>query len=105
MRRYIDADSLYERLEKRYQEIVENYAEFDAQQYIMGFGEAINALKNEPAADVQEVKHAKNLQNRFKWTFECSLCHWCNEDTYCNDASEFKFCPNCGAKMDSEDDK
>ena len=58
-----------------------------------------------PAADVQEVKHAKNLQNLFKWTFECSLCHWCDEDTYCNDASGLKFCPNCGAKMDLEDDK
>lgn len=58
-----------------------------------------------PTADVQEVKHAKNLQNCFKWTFECSHCHWCDDDTYCCDSSEFKFCPNCGAKIDLEDDK
>lgn len=58
-----------------------------------------------PTADVQEVKHAKNLQNCFKWTFECSLCHWCDDDTYCCDSSEFNFCPNCGAKIDLEDDK
>ena len=56
-----------------------------------------------PTADVQEVKHAKNLQNCFKWTFECSLCHWCDDDTYCCDSSEFNFCPNCGAKMDNND--
>lgn len=58
-----------------------------------------------PTADVQEVKHAKNLQNCFKWAFECSHCHWCDDDTYCCDSSEFKFCPNCGAKIDLEDDK
>jgi rRNA maturation endonuclease Nob1 len=62
-------------------------------------------LDNAPTADVREVKYAKNLQSRFKWTFECSHCHWCDDDTYCCDSSEFKFCPNCGAKIDLEDDK
>lgn len=63
----------------------------------------VSFLEAQPTADVQEVKHAKNLQNCFKWTFECSLCHWCDDDTYCADTSEFKFCPNCGAKMDNDD--
>lgn len=62
-------------------------------------------IDQQPTADVQEVKHATNLQSRFKWTFECSLCHWCDDDTYCCDSSEFKFCPNCGAKIDLEDNK
>lgn len=60
-------------------------------------------LPDIPTADVQEVKHAKNLQKCFKWSFECSLCHWCDDDTYCADTSEFKFCPNCGAKIDNDD--
>ncbi len=61
-----------------------------------------DAIERIPTADVQEVKHAKNLQSRFKWTFECSHCHWCDDDTYCCDSSEFKFCPNCGAKIEDE---
>ena len=61
------------------------------------------ALQMTPTADVQEVKHAKNLQKCLKCAFECSLCHWCDDDTYCADTSEFKFCPNCGAKMDDND--
>lgn len=110
MAKYINVDSLYERLEKRYRQIVENYSDLDAQHYIMGFREAINCLKNEPAADVQEVKHAKDLQSEREfssWTFECSRCHFFDDDTYCIDSQigSIKYCPNCGAKMDLEDDK
>lgn len=100
MRRYIDADSLYERLEKRYHQIVENYSDLDAQQYIMGFWEAINALKNEPAAtDVQEVKHGKWLPYRFGLeVVKCSICGAVYEG-----GDSFGFCPKCGAKMDLGD--
>lgn len=104
MRRYIDADSLYERLEKRYQEIVENYAEFDAQQYIMGFGEAINALKNEPAADVQEVKHGHWII-RYEGTYKrakcyCSICGKSNGIAGRNQMRPY--CPWCGARMEDK---
>ena len=31
--------------------------------------------------------------------FECSVCHWHDDDTYSGDTSEYNYCPNCGAKM------
>lgn len=100
MTTYIDKDALLHKLRERHDKFARIFGDCD--NYVMGLDDAIELLKTASAADVQEVKHAKNLQNRFKWTFECSLCHWCDEDTYSNDASEFKFCPNCGAKIEDE---
>lgn len=99
MKKYIDADALYERLEKRYQQIVENYAEFDARQYIMGFGEAINALKNEPAADVQEVKHAKWVPDKKQYGMViCSNCY----RSFCCEWIHYQYCYFCGARMEEK---
>lgn len=103
MARYIDQDALLNKMQERHEDLVRDYGDYD--NYVTGFGDAIELLENASAADVREVKYAKNLQNCFKWTFECSHCHWCDDDTYCCDSSEFKFCPNCGAKIDLEDDK
>lgn len=106
MPKYINADNLYEKLEKRYRQIVENYAEFDAQQYIMGFGEAINAIKNEPAADVQEVKHGHwtiCYKSAYKWAkCYCSVCGKPNGVGGIISNQKKPYCPNCGAKMDVE---
>lgn len=105
MPKYIDKDNLLQLFRDSYcgckAEIAKGRNELDTA--FTGYNSCMSLADNMPTADVQEVKHAKNLQNCFKWTFECSLCHWCDEDTYCNDASEFKFCPNCGAKIDLED--
>lgn len=63
-----------------------------------------------PAADVQEVKHAKDLMSTEPYgrgSFECSNCHFYDDDTYTIDTEigRIKYCPNCGAKIDLEDDK
>lgn len=103
MSKYIDADSLYERLEQRYRQIVEKYADLDAQQYIMGFGEAVNALKNEPAADVQEVKHAKWVHSG-EYT-QCSSCEHVTDDFCYDDEMNMilpHYCSNCGAMMEED---
>ena len=53
-----------------------------------------------PTADVQEVKHAKNLCEDFPSLFGCSLCNWFDDDTTTGSTSVYNYCPNCGAKMD-----
>lgn len=95
MAKYINADKLYEKLEKRYQKIIENYSDLDAQQYIMGFGEAINALKNEPAADVSEDEEGEWIRINDK-EVKCSCCSLIR-----NIATQegWNFCPSCGVLM------
>ena len=63
-----------------------------------------------PAADVAEVVHGEWLRSDDDWnsltTIQCSLCseEWCFE-TY-DDVSllNYKYCPNCGARMDGGKD-
>ena len=54
--------------------------------------------------DIQPIKHCSNLNAAWYPLFECSICHWKSWDTYCNDTSGYDYCPNCGAKMDGEED-
>lgn len=67
-------------------------------------------VRDFPAADVAQVMHGrwigKPLDNFRKYQVTCSNCKWVgieNYDSY-NDPSEFNYCPNCGAKMDGDDD-
>ena len=79
-------------------------------------GESIDAdvvisdIKGMKSADVAEVVHGEWLRSDDDWnsltTIQCSLCseEWCFE-TY-DDVSllNYKYCPNCGAKMDGGND-
>lgn len=62
--------------------------------------EVFDVLSRIPAADVQPVKHGKNLNEEWPSLFECSICHWSCWDTYCGDTDTYNYCPNCGARMD-----
>ena len=76
---------------------------------------AIRDIRKQPTADVQEVRHGKNITKKYPTDeFICSECGHMNEDcteTKYNDDGdyyyiceyEYKFCPECGAKMDKED--
>lgn len=51
-------------------------------------------------ADVAPVIHGKDLAQRS--LFECSVCGCEDDDTYTCDVSEYRYCPNCGAKIDEK---
>ena len=83
----------------------------------MGIGEFLFAvirgiIENQPTADVVEVRHGVWLQTqeplgvRDVDCVECSACHesWLiDEDTEFDDYKRgWKYCPNCGAKMDGK---
>lgn len=65
-----------------------------------------------PTADVQEVRHGKWIEydNGIQTCSECGyMTEDCTEKKYSQDGDycylceyEYKFCPNCGAKMDKE---
>ncbi len=73
-----------------------------------------SAVINAPTADVQEVRHGKNLTKAHPVDeFICSECGYmtedCTEKIYSQDGDdcylceyEYNYCPNCGAKMDKE---
>lgn len=63
-----------------------------------------------PAADVAPVVHGrwkiKLLNDYQKYSVTCSICGWVGIDNYdsYDDPSDFNYCPNCGAKMDLENE-
>lgn len=61
--------------------------------YWDGVDDMAEYIREQPAADVTEVKHGKWMDNR-NGTFTCSVCG--------GKASKMDYCGNCGARMDGE---
>ena len=64
-----------------------------------------NLIKEQPTADVQEVRHAKweLIDECANEGVYCSNCHKkVYRAKYANQKVKSNYCPNCGAKMDKE---
>ena len=62
---------------------------------------AINALRNAPSADVAPVVHGRWLYGDYYDIGDvCSECDWDSQMTH----PSYRYCPNCGAKMDGGSD-
>ena len=103
MAEYIDREAAL----KRFEEIKQSGISLKDAIYIDGVMAVIETL---PAADVAPVVHGrwigKRLDNFKKYQVTCSECGWIgieNYDSYV-DPSDFNYCPNCGAKMEYEED-
>lgn len=70
------------------------------------YAAAFAEIRKLPAADVAEVVHGEWLRADDDWnsltTIQCSLCseEWCFETDDDVSLLNYKYCPNCGAKMD-----
>lgn len=67
-------------------------------------------IDEQPTADVQPVKQGVWIEQRgmrefdFKF-YKCSVCEKLNEiDTMIDDISNYHYCPNCGVKMEEENE-
>lgn len=110
MRRYIDADALGIGKADRNTFTVPEYAD--------GWNSAIEIIANAPTADVVEVRHGGWIVTDADdgmcedyagfIEFKCSECGFSagfengQYDWFYGDPIPWKYCPNCGAKMDGE---
>lgn len=64
-------------------------------------------IYDSPAADVEEVKHGKWVKPHWRNSVSCANCSICGAEAYHYDfhgvQKTYRYCPNCGAKMDLED--
>lgn len=95
MNRYIDADKLIDKYERAIED--EWNKKTSPSSWADAYDCVIADIDDVPTADVVEVKHGEwtksSPYNRF---MNCSVCGFGQDHT------TFKYCPNCGAKMDGE---
>ena len=92
MSRYIDADELFVRLNKK--KTIKDEQEKIEVGYVYGISDAIDELVHTPTADVAEVRHGRWVEvNDDDSLYRCSAC---GELSCCNSP----YCGECGAKMD-----
>ena len=90
MARYIDAEKVIEIAES-------NKAVLQSLGDIVDIREIVNDV---PTADVQPVKHGKWID---KGNAAGLFCSECDFKVRYRDERRFKYCPNCGAKMERSD--
>lgn len=105
MPRYIDKDKLVNKLKEDYATLVKERW-FD--DYVQGYGSAIDDVVAEPTADVQEVKHGKWISEIVEipdWRGKKQSYYQPNSCSICHTGLRVRtnFCPNCGAKMDGKE--
>lgn len=98
--RLIDSDALIERLEP-YKD------KYGAEEfpYYMVHEAFIYEMEKEPTVDAVPVRHGKWIYgNEFHWyTASCNQCGYKRyTDIKATNWNGWKYCPNCGARMDEE---
>ena len=61
--------------------------------------DALHVIDSIPAADVAPVRHGRWKAYSDCGVTRCSVCDWSIEECI-----DYKFCPNCGCRMDGGDD-
>lgn len=74
--------------------------------FIFGIESVLEYVQNLPAADVAPVVHGRwmfehETENTLSMT-KCNVCGWWTLDPSVDGV--YKYCPNCGARMDGDDD-
>ena len=90
-------------------------ARYKEDQWIGGVFDALVSLREIPAADVAEVRHGRWEVGDYAEPDHHGVCvdHYPGGGLYCTECLHgwkrervegFEYCPNCGAKMDKEED-
>ena len=98
MSKYLDFDIAIRKLGTWYNDLAEANGSDD--DFVKGYGEAMDDLADVPAADVQEVKHGKWDEIRDEHGNLVTLIHReCGRMSMGDD----NYCPKCGALMQEEE--
>ena len=96
MARLIDADALMDVIRQHEYRLATKQSSIDYGMFTLGIQQAVD---EQPTVDVVEVVHGRWLYVDTD-TEHFFLCNRCKKKEYW----ESNYCPNCGARMDGDDD-
>lgn len=100
--RLIHADELIKKMQARYAEIEKEYTYYDS--YVQGYGEALDVIENAPTVEKQRGKRGRWAHiGSDEWS--CSCCGFIKHTEGSWEKPDAKYCENCGAKMNKEDNE
>lgn len=107
--RPIDADAVYKIIESYEirKETIGNPLSDWEYGYTCGIERAESEIECAPTVDAEPVRHGKWIySNDFHWyTASCNKCGYQRRtDIKAEGWNQWKFCPNCGAKMDGREE-
>lgn len=104
-KKYIDANALYDTIDE-----LDRYDDFED---VIIVGDALQAIMDAPAVDIQNVRHGKWIKvpsatHRDLYWYDCSICKASyGERSYKGlfeliewNGGQTLYCSNCGSKMD-----
>lgn len=99
MAKYIDKDALLNKMQERHEDLAKDYGDYD--NYVMGFGDAIELLENAPEINEQGILHGHWIGKPISGYADCkcSVCGVvCNVHASAGIPTQ-RYCYRCGAKM------
>ena len=110
MAEYIDREKATEIIKEKQKELCpvgrygRNYVYGSDREKYDVWEDIIDAVRNIPAVDVAPVVHGEWVDTP---DGTATICSYCKADwnVFDNDTYRFNYCPNCGAKMDREDEE
>ena len=106
----IDSENLIARIDKCYQESAKTGLGLEPVMAIRDIKALISVMQTVDAAPVkhgrwteQHVDYASDCAIDEIQEFKCSVCGLYHTTPYMYNITHYKFCPNCGAKMDLEE--
>lgn len=74
---------------------------FENKEYAKGWNSAIELIEAAPTIEAEPVRHGRWVQGNVRPKTYFRLCSACKKVAYfCGEGCSYKYCPNCGAKMD-----
>ena len=105
-KRLIDADALAEQVDNLCSDWNENWIGNDNQSFIL-HSDVSDLISDAPTVDAVEVVHGEWIMCEDENDCEYIECPLCGEQFYDGDNDTFdkpwNYCPNCGAKMDENE--
>jgi DNA-directed RNA polymerase subunit RPC12/RpoP len=105
MAEYIDREALMQKMLTKLRDWKQKQVDYDS--FVSGYAQGCIDVENAPTAEVTEVKHGEWIEfedNILDTLYQCSVC---KEEFVLIEGTPsenlWKYCPNCGARMDGKE--